>query len=76
MPKFNLTDEGSAASLELDSDTLRFDRLVLEICGGGMTEASTAMAMETRRELMQLPVGGKKTVQYRRGELTFERLTL
>lgn len=74
MPNFNLTDEGSAASLELDSDTLRFDRLVLEICGGGMTEASTAKAMETRRELMQLPVGGKKTVQHRRGKLTFERL--
>ena len=76
MPKFNLTDEGSAASLELDSDTLRFDRLVLEICGGGMTQASTAKAMDTRRELMQLPVGGKKTLQHRRGKLTFERLTL
>lgn len=76
MPKFNLTDEGSAASLELDSDTLRFDRLVLEICGGGMTQASTAKAMETRRELMQLPVGGKKTLQHWRGKLTFERLTL
>ena len=76
MPKFKLTSSARGNSLELDSDTLRFDRLVLQICGGGMTEASTAKAMETRRELMQLPVGDKKTVQHRRGKLTFERLTL
>ena len=76
MPNFNIANEAAAASLELSSDSLSFDRLVLEICGGGMTEASTAKAMETRRELMQLPVGGKKTVQHRRGKLTFERLTL
>lgn len=76
MPKFNLTSSAHDNSQELDSDTLSFDRLVLVVCGGGMTDASTAKAMETRRELMQLPVGGKKTVQYRRGKLTFERLTL
>ena len=76
MPKFKLTSSAHGNSLELDSDNIGFDRLVLEACGGGMTAASTAKAMETRRELMQLPVGGKKTVQHRRGKLTFERLTL
>ena len=76
MPKFKLTSSAHGDRLELESDDIGFDRLVLEICGGGMTEASTAKAMETRRELMQLPVGGQKTVSHRRGKLTFERLTL
>ena len=76
MPKFKLTSSAHGDRLELESDHIGFDRLVLEICGGGMTATSTAKAMEKRRELLDLPVGGKLILKADRVNITFERLTL
>ena len=75
MPTYKITNAlQPAAALELSSDTMNFDRLVLELCGGGLTVQSTAKAMETRRQLLGLARGGSLTVKKGRQEVKFERL--
>lgn len=75
MPTYKITKAlQPAAALELSSDTMNFDRLVLELCGGGMTVQSTAKAMETRRQLLGLARGASLTVKKGRQEVKFERL--
>ena len=74
MAKFKLTSSAHGNSLELESDNIGFDRLVLEACGGGVTATSTAKAMEKRRELLDMPVGGKLILKANRVNITFERL--
>ena len=46
-----------AAVAILSSEYQAFDRIILGICGGGVSVASTALAMQTRRKLLDLPVG-------------------
>ena len=75
MPTYEITNAlQPAAALELSSDTMNFDRLVLELCGGGLTVQSTAKAMETRRQLLGLARGDSLTVKKGRQEVKFERL--
>ena len=76
MPTYKITNalQPAAAALELSSDTVNFDRLVLELCGGGLTMQSTAKAMETRRQLLGLARGDSLTVKKGRQEVKFERL--
>ena len=75
MPTYKITNAlQPAAALELSSDTMNFDRLVLELCGGGLTVQSTAKAMETRRQLLGLARGDSLTVKKGRQEVKFERL--
>ena len=75
MPTYKITNAlKPAAALELSSDTMNFDRLVLELCGGGLTVQSTAKAMETRRQLLGLARGDSLTLKKGRQEVKFERL--
>ena len=75
MPTYKITNAlQPAAAMELSSDTMNFDRLVLELCGGGLTVQSTAKAMETRRQLLGLARGDSLTVKKGRQEVKFERL--
>ena len=75
MPTYKITNAlQPAAALELSSDTMNFDRLVLGLCGGGLTVQSTAKAMETRRQLLGLARGDSLTVKKGRQEVKFERL--
>lgn len=75
MPTYKITNAlQPAAWLELSSDTMNFDRLVLELCGGGLTVQNTAKAMETRRQLLGLARGDSLTVKKGRQEVKFERL--
>ena len=61
-------------SMVLDSSDINFDRLVLEACGGGMSEQSTSKAMAARQELLELPNGGKLTLKCGSIQLEFERM--
>ena len=75
MPTYKITNAlQPAKAMELSSDTMNFDRLVLELCDGGMTVQSTAKAMETRRQLLGLARGASLTVKKGRQEVKFERL--
>ena len=56
------------------SEYQAFDRIILGICGGGVSVASTALAMQTRRKLLDLPVGEKLVLKGERHHLTVERL--
>lgn len=58
----------------LRSEYQAFDRIILGICGGGVSVASTALAMQTRRKLLDLPVGEKLVLKGERHHLTVERL--
>ena len=51
MAQFKVTNPLAkpARSMVLDSSDINFDRLVLEACGGGMSEQSTSKAMAASR---------------------------
>lgn len=63
-----------AAGAIVRSEYQAFDRIILGICGGGVSVASTALAMQTRRKLLDLPVGEKLVLKGERHHLTVERL--
>ena len=78
-PTFRFTNhllpaEHPAAAAIVRSEYQAFDRIILGICGGGLSVASTALAMQTRQRLLDLPVGDKLVLKGERHHLTVERL--
>ena len=78
-PTFRFTNhklppDHPAAGAILRSEYQAFDRIILGICGGGVSVASTALAMQTRRKLLDLPVGENLVLMGKRHHLTVERL--
>lgn len=64
-----------AAGAIVRSEYQAFDRIILGLCGGGgVSVASTALAMQTRRKLLDLPVGEKLVLKGEKHHLTVERL--
>lgn len=78
-PTFRFTNhklppDHPAAGATVRSEYQAFDRIILGICGGGVSVASTALAMQTRQRLLDLPVGEKLVLKGERHHLTVERL--
>lgn len=78
-PRFRFTNSllpanHPAAGVIMSSECQAFDRTILGICGGGVSVASTALAMQTRRKLLDLPVGEKLVLKGEKHHLTVGRL--